>query len=348
MRIRWQGDRIQDVTDPKNRRLAFTFSNKRVAEVTGPNGIKAEYEYKGETLVSVRNMWRNTYKFEYDDSRNLTKILYPDGSFKALTYNTKQDWVTSYTDRFATGRTCTESYEYNVDPKRPKDRFWSTAVKKCGNEIENQARFEFIMDKTADGRRYMQRVKTESMTDKLEITYHPEFGRPTFINRNGQRTSFTYYDSGLIRQKDTDASKMTFQYHASNNKVSRVVTEFLDTQGKTARRRETSFQYDRKNNLVSARNSDGQSVSLTYDEKGRIASIIDQAKKEVLIRYDERTGKPATITRPKIGTITITYKPNGEILKVDSADGPTVAVQIASTFNNLLDIISPATSELEI
>ena len=37
---------------------------------------------------------------------------------------------------------------------------------------------------------------------------------------------------------------------------------------------------------------------------------------------------------------------NGEILKIDSKEGPTVASQIASTFNNLLDVIAPATQEL--
>ena len=49
---------------------------------------------------------------------------------------------------------------------------------------------------------------------------------------------------------------------------------------------------------------------------------------------------------PGLGTIQVSYKTNGEINKVDSKEGPSVAMQVASTFNNLLDIIAPATAEL--
>lgn len=85
---------------------------------------------------------------------------------------------------------------------------------------------------------------------------------------------------------------------------------------------------------------------MTYDQRGRIATITDQAKKIVKIDYEERFGKPAVVTRPGLGTIHVTYKPNGEIDKVNSAEGPSVAMQVASTFNNLLDVIAPATAEV--
>ena len=182
----------------------------------------------------------------------------------------------------------------------------------------------------------------------MDVTYHAELGRPVQIKKNNQVTTFGYYTNGLIQWKSTDQSKMNFEYKNEFNKVSKVVTEFYDVAKKVNKKRETLFRYDNKANLVFASNTDGQTVALTYDVRGRIASITDQAKKEVLIKYEERTGKPATITRPSVGTIQVSYKPNGEILKVDSKEGPTVAVQVASTFNNLLDIIAPATSELSL
>ncbi len=86
--------------------------------------------------------------------------------------------------------------------------------------------------------------------------------------------------------------------------------------------------------------------NMTYDNRGRIATITDQAKKVVKIEYEERYGKPSIVTRPGLGTIVVSYKPNGEINKVDSKEGPSVAMQVASTFNNLLDVIAPATAEL--
>lgn len=65
----------------------------------------------------------------------------------------------------------------------------------------------------------------------------------------------------------------------------------------------------------------------------------------VKIKYEAKFGKPSFVTRPGLGTIQVLYRPDGEIAKVESKEGSTVAVQVASIFNNLLDIIAPATSE---
>ncbi len=97
--------------------------------------------------------------------------------------------------------------------------------------------------------------------------------------------------------------------------------------------------------LRRAKNSEGQRVKLQYDGHGRISEIEDQSKKLVRIKYEEHFGKPWTVTRPGLGTIFVSYKPDGEIAKVESKEGPNVAMQVASIFNNLLDIIAPATSE---
>lgn len=349
LRFTYNGAVIKDVTDNTGKRLTFTFyPNRRVKEIVGPGNIRAQYKYKGENLTEVVNMWKNTYSYEYDDTHNLTKITYPDKTFKALTYNQQKDWVTSFTERANGGVSCTESYKYETSKQTPRDHFWSIASKKCNDEIVNESRFEFWYKSKPNGQRYLSRVLTKSMSDSLDVTYHPENGRPVAIKKNGVTTTFDYMANGLIRERTTPNAKMAFEYKNTFNKVSKVTTDFFDEKGKVIKKRETVFGYDAKSNLITAKNTDGQSVKLTYDDRGRIASIVDQAKKEVLIKYDERTGRPGTITRPKVGTIVVSYKKNGEISKVESSDGPTVAVQIASTFSNLLDIIAPATSELSL
>lgn len=340
---------LKEVVDNSGKKLSFVFyPNKRVKEILATGGIKIEYKFKGEDLAEVKNMWKNKYSYEYDENHNLTKISFPDNTTKLISYNQKNDWVTSFTDRAVDGVACVEKYNYEVDKNLPKDHFWSTATKTCGKEVTNEARFEFWHKTRASGSRFLARVLTKSNSDTLDVTYHPEFGKPMTVKRNGTTTSFEYYTNGLVREKATDTFKMTFEYKNTFNKVSKVSTEFLDQKGKVLKRRDTDFAYDSRANLVAANNTDGQVVKLTYDDRGRIATIIDQAKKEVRIKYEERVGKPATITRPSVGSIKIDYKPNGEIDKVTSADGPTVAVQIASTFNNLLDVIAPATSELSL
>ena len=357
IKITHSAEGIREIIDNAGRKLSFVLTpNKRVKEITGPGGVKAEYKYKGEDLTEVKNQWKNLYAFQYDETHNLTKVTFPDKTFKAITYNAKNDWVTSFAERvIGNAPACLESYNYEFDKEDGKNHFWSTAVKKCGKETVNQARFEFWHKVRQDGRRYLERVFTKTNAESLDVTYHSEFGRPVTIRRNGVTTTYTYYPSGLIKEKATATAKLAFEYKNTFNKVSRVVTEFFEVDGKPLkdtngkqRTRETNFTYDTKANLVAASNTDGQSVKLTYDVRGRIATIIDQAKKEVTIEYEERTGKPKVISRPKVGTISITYKPNGDINKVDSKDGPIVAVQVASTFNNLLDIIAPATSELSL
>ena len=349
LKFTYTGDSIKEAIDSSGKKLSFSFyPTKRVKDITGPGGIKVEYKYKGEDLQTVKNMWKNTYSFDYDENHNLTKVVFPDNTFKALSYNQKNDWVTSFTDRAVAGVACKETYEYNADKANPKDHFWSTAVKKCGNEIKNEARFEFWLKSRADGRKVLARVLNRSMTETLDISYHPEFGRPTSIKKNALTTSFDYFSNGLVKEKSTATTRMMFEYKNTFNKVSKVNTEFFDMKGKVAKKRETTFSYDTRGNLADAKNSDGQSVRLTYDQRGRIASITDQAKKEVQIKYEERTGRPSQITRPKVGSIAVTYKANGEINKVESNDGAAVATQVASTFNNLLDIIAPATSEMNL
>lgn len=350
LKLNYNAGVLREVIDNTGKKLSFThYPNKRVKSIVGPNKARADYKFKVEDLAEVKNMWGNTYRYQYDETHNLTRIEFPDGTFKALTYNQKNDWVMSFTDRAVNGVACTESYKYEMDKENPRDHFWSTAVKKCGKEIKNEARFEFWHKTRSDGRKYLHRVYTKSLTDSMDVTYHPEFGRPTSIKKNGVTTTFEYFQNGLIREKSTAAVRLQFEYKNSYNKVSKVKAEYFDNKGKVVRKRETTFSYDTRANLVAAQNSDGQSVRLTYDTRGRIASIVDQAKKEVQIRYEEKTGKPSSITRPKVGTINVTYKPNGEIQQVKSQDNdPTVAVQIASTFNNLLDIIAPATSELNL
>lgn len=350
LKFAYSGDQLKEIVDNAGKKLTFSFGpNKRVKDITGPGGAKAEYKYKGEDLVDVRNMWKNKYTYDYDDTHNLTKIGFPDNTNKQVTYNQKNDWVMSFTDRAVAGAAvCVETYKYEVNKQDPKNHFWSTALKKCGNEVKNDARFEFWHKTRPDGRKYLARVLTKTLANTLDVSYHPEFGRPTSVKKDGIVTTFDYYPNGLVREKTANNMRLAFEYKNEFNKVSRVATDFLDVKGKVVRKRETSFLYDPKANLVAAQNSDGQAVKLTYDTRGRIATIVDQAKKEVVVKWDEKTGKPAQITRPGVGSIKLTYKASGDINKVDSPDGPTVASQIAVTFNNLLDIIAPATSELNL
>jgi len=344
LKFEYDKDLIQNITDNNSRRLTFKyFPNKKIKAITGPNGLMSEYRFANlDDLALVKNAWLKTYTYEYDDLHNLTKANYPDKTSIALKYDRKNDWVTSFTDR----EKCVESYNYEVNSKDPKNHYWSIVKKMCGKEVVADNRYEFWHKQRADGQYYLQRVLSSTNGNTTDISYHEIFGKPLSIRRNAEKISYEYYPDGQVKVKASPTVRMSFEYDAQIKKVSSVISTFYNEKGQKTVSKTSQFKYDGKGNLVFAQNSDGQKINMTYDNKGRIATITDQAKKVVKIEYEDRFGKPSIVTRPGLGTIKVTYKPSGEINKVESKEGPSVAMQVASTFNNLLDVVAPATSEV--
>lgn len=335
---------IREVADNNGRKLTFKYyNNKKVKSVSGLNNLSVEYKYANlDDLSWVKNGWGNVYTYEYDDLHNLTRANYPDNTSIALVYDKKRDWVTSFTDR----EKCVENYTYEFDEKNPRHHYWSLVKKTCNKEVVNESRHEFWFKERKDGQVYLEKVASTMNGNTTEVMYHESFGKPIAINREGVRYLFDYYPNGQVKTKSAPSTKLSFEYDKASNKVGTVIAAIFNDKGKQIAAKKTQFKYDNKGNLVWAANSDGQQINMTYDTKGRIATIVDHAKKLVKIQYEERFGRPATVTRPGLGTMKVTYKSNGEIDKVNSPEGPTVATQVANTFNNLLEIIQPATAEI--
>jgi YD repeat-containing protein len=361
LKLAWERDVLQSVADNLGRKLTFKYSSasKKVSEIVGPNGLTAKYAVKGEDLVEVTDAKGKKYKYGYDDVHNLLRIDFGDGTYKALTYNKDKDWVTSFRNQ----KGCMETYDYQTSKDDPKNHFWSLVTKKCGEKITNKSKYEFFHRLRPDGTGvYLYRVRTEVNNNVTDIVYHEVFGKPISILRDNVKTDYTYYENGFVKTKKEPGRLLAFEYKNSCNKVSQLTLQLIEDAGvspdkqarKTAATKSekvvktirTRFTYEaQKCNLTLADTSEGQSVKLQYDPQGRISQIEDQAKKLVKIQYEPRFGKPWVVTRPGLGTIQVTYKSDGEIAKVESKQGPNVAVQVASIFNNLLDIIAPATSE---
>lgn len=344
LKMTYENDILASIVDNSQKRMAFKYyPNKKVKEIAGPFGVKADYKFhtNQDDLATVVNQWRNTFTYEYDGLHNLTKATWPDKTFISLKYDQKRDWVIGYQDRDK----CTEAYNYEFDEAAPRMHYWSKVKKVCGKDVVAENRYEFWFGER-DASTYLKRVLSSVSGDTTDITYHDTFGKPISILKNNELTNFDYYNDGLPKSKYTKFMRMNFDYDQKTKKVASVKTDFFDDKGKKTTTRNTAFKYDDRGNLVFAKNTDGQTVTMSYDPQGRIASITDQAKKIVKIEYEERLGKPAVVTRPGLGTIRVSYKSNGEISKVDSKEGASVAMQVASTFNNLLDIIAPATAEL--
>jgi YD repeat-containing protein len=344
LKFEYDKEKLILVSDNNSRKLTFRYySNKKIKEITGPNSLKAEYKFKDlDDLSYAKNAWKNVYTYNYDELHNLTQATWPDKTSIVLKYDTKKDWVTSFVDRSK----CVETYGYELSKENPKGHYWSTVKKVCGKEVVADDKYEFWYKQREDGEWVLSRILSDVKSNLTDISYDDTTGKPTAIRRNQDRVVFEYYANGLVKTKTGATNKQSFKYDGINNKISEVITEYFNQKGVKVSTRTATFKYDAKGNLTYAQNSDGQKVNMTYDNKGRIASIKDQAKKLVRIQYEERYGKPSLVTRPGLGTIKVSYKPSGEIEKVDSKDGPNVALQVASTFNNMLDIIAPATTDI--
>jgi YD repeat-containing protein len=343
LKFDYDGNFLKTITDNNGRKLNFKYANQKLVAINGPNNLSAEYKFINvDDLSWVKNAWGNAYVFEYDDLHNLTKSIWPDKTFIQLTYEKNKDWVTSFRDRTS----CVESYKYEESKEEPKLHYSSSVKKVCGKDVTAEAKFEFYHKVRPDGVTVLSRTVTNQNGHTNDIVYHEIFGRPISIKRDNERIDFEYFQNGQVKTKITNLAKQNFEYDRATTKISKVITVFFNDKGKKLTEKKSDFKYDTKGNLTFAQNSDGQKINLTYDVKGRIATIVDQAKKLVKIQYEERFGKPSIVTRPGMGTIKITYKTNGEIDKANSPDGPQVAVQVASAFNNLLEVIAPASNEI--
>jgi YD repeat-containing protein len=343
LKLEWQDQLLRTITDNNGRKLTFNYNqNRKVRQIIGPNQLKAEYEYaKLVDLAAVKNAWGNTYKYEYDELHNLVKTVYPDKSTVELTYDKERDWVTAFKDR----NNCTERYQYEFSKTEPKFHYWATVQKKCGDRVVNDSKHEFWFKQGEKGP-YMARVLSIVNGNAVEVAYHEKFGKPVLIRRGPELNTFEYNELGQVIKKTAPGLEIHYAYDPKLKKVTKVETRTLNEKGKVKSRTVTQFDYDQRLNLVRAVASDGRQVQMSYDEKGRMIMVKDQTKKLVEIKYEDKFSKPREIIRPGLGRVMITYKPNGEIDKIQSKDGPSVAMQVASTFNSLLEIIAPATAEI--
>lgn len=111
-----------------------TESNTKNPSDDTPRSVQYAYDEQGN-LRSVRNAWGNTYRYSSDDRHRLTRIDFPDGTYKGLTYEENRDLVVAFRNRIG----CTEKYLPQVGHRF--HRVW--VEKRCDGKITNQSLYEF-------------------------------------------------------------------------------------------------------------------------------------------------------------------------------------------------------------
>lgn len=354
IRATYAGGLPSQIVDNNGNKLTFQYTpEKKIKKIIGVNGLAATYKFRGENLVGVTNAWKNSYTYSYDNNHNLTKIAFPDGSYKTISYIEMKDWVREFRDRDG----CVETYDFVLSTDSPRDHYSSNAVKKCAGKVQYKSRYEFWYQARPDQEKYLSRVLSEKNSQILDISYHQDFGKPISVRNNADITTLQYLDNGLVKQKTVSAFNpvdennqrysIDFDYN-SEHLIDLTDTGYFAKAGKLTKRKKTSYKYDSMGRLISAKCTDGQFVEIRYNANGLIAGLNDHQKKEVLIEYDEKTQKPVSLTRPSVGTIKLLYANNGTIKKVQNKGGSTVNTQIYSAFNNFVDIVGPISTELSL
>ncbi len=363
IKITRQNGQILKIADNMARTLTFKYHPgiKKVHRVVGPKGLKMEYLYKGEDLVSAKNALGQTTQYATDSIHNITKVITKDPKTKKslvrkLTYNKDKDWVTSFTDYNG----CVEGYQFGDSKTDPLNDYWSKITKTCDGKVTNKSHYRFVHKFNTKGSRYLHMAYSKVNGFISEIVYHPILGRPTKVKNGNQVVNYDYNENGLIKKKQEPSKTTQFIYKNACNKVSALRVDFFSrlpsskAKGKfvkkLAKTITTNYQYssDKKCNLKTAKSSSGQYVTLGHDLNGRITSITDQTRKKMTIKYDKELGRPNNISRPGLGSLLVRYNPDGSVKEANSPQGATVAAQVAGIFSNLLELIGPATSELSI
>jgi YD repeat-containing protein len=326
----YDGKTLKSVTDNNGRKITFSFfDNGKVKAITGPGGLRTDYKFKGSDLIYVKSAVGNIFSYDYDELHNLVKISFPDKTSKEMTYNKNQDWIVGFKDIDG----CKETYDYKQSSDNPKDHYWANVEKVCQKHKVLSAKYEFWYDfNSAHTSKYLRRNRTEENKQVTDSVFN-ELGKPVTIAKNGKTSKYEYFENGLLKRKVSPDGVVTLlKYDNPFRKVSHL----------SHGNKSSDFVYDTRGNLIKANNSDGQRISIAYDSRGRISVIEDQAHRKVSLRYEERFGKPMTIEREGLGSINVIYNNKGEVAKVTSPAGNTVAIQVASTFSSLLDLIQPS------
>lgn len=339
---------LVSVEDNNTRKLSFNYyPTGKVKFVSGPNGILSEYKYSKEgDLVWNKNAWAkadsDVYTYEYNKYHNLTKITWPNKKTATLKYDDKKDWVLSFTDLDK----CVETYKYEVSKNNPKTEYSSSVTKTCKNKVVTTSTHSFWHALLPTGEPILTRMLNRKNGVETDITYHPVFAKAISIKNATQTNRFEYYADGMIKTKFTSQARFDYTHDSATKKISSVTKTILDKNGKVVSTTTSNYKYNSKGNLIAAENSDGKNVQLVYDYKGRIETVTDVSNKILKIEYEERFGKPSLVSRPGLGSMKVTYKKNGEVSKIESKEGPSVAAQVSIAFDELIQVISPATENI--
>lgn len=326
--------------------IKFKWKRDRIVTALDNRGRLAKYEYDGlGNLSKVTDSNGQQYLFSYNNGsfpHLLTQIQYAsEGQEKAIPsrvfkYDTN-GLVSFHKDKQGNET----SYTYGKNPTQPDNQFW-TKISYKSNSGSWESFDEFTLKQRDNGTKYLYKLDSKRGTTTTTTVYSACCGKPLQITKDGSVTRFKYTEDGLLKEKLSPEEEILIEYDPTWKKVSKVVHNGVTSQ----------YAYDKKGNLIKASNTRKEAVTLSYDKYGRITQLTNIKGKKINFKYGS-LGKPVFIADRSIGSVKISYDPDGKILKTDALlasperkaseeQAKMVIRQILTGFQNLLDIIRPA------
>jgi CHAT domain-containing protein len=238
--ISYEQGRPLRVTDNAGRSLEFLYTSagkislaQRRVEGGGEGWLMSEYRYDAsDNLVWNRNAWAKktdeVYRFEYNESHNLTRITWPDRSFIRVAYDNERDWVTSFRDRGA----CIEDYSYVAFDKL---HYASFVTKQCGGQVVAENHHEFWHRPNSQGGYSLDRLVQRVSGEEREIWYHDRLGVPRRIRVDDRVIDYRWLDDGRIASRTM--GRQRWDYVVGVGGIAGVVEHKLDARGHSTSQR---------------------------------------------------------------------------------------------------------------
>ncbi len=352
VRISYKGERPVKIEDSMGNQLIFTWTGQGfVKSITGRGKQTSSYDYSGRKLVSATNAKSVKFTYEYDSNYNLTKIV--DTSIKdpkknaiIVEYEPKTMFARKVTSRDGSSI----RYIYKSNPKNPDQEYSTIVLEQAlnGEIIANVYEYEHKQRKDGSLWLYRTRFVTGAKWDDKknktiggltkETTYHEDSGRPHKVAQGSLETIYEYKDGLLVSRKSNkgDFVKITHTGSGADRRIAKIEDN----------ERTIQYQWNDKNELITAKASTGESILLVYDSRGRITKMVDQNKKSkesnILTFNYNANSRPDKIELEGVGKIQFEYDNAGQVSNIIPDKNPKVSQRVNQAFESFLNIVQPA------
>ncbi|PIV29754.1 MAG: hypothetical protein COS35_10455 [Zetaproteobacteria bacterium CG02_land_8_20_14_3_00_50_9] len=251
----------------------------------------------GKNIQQITDASGHTVTEEYDDSNNVIKRTYADGTTQHYTWHQDYDLPLSETNENGITTRFTYDAYANLISKTEADR---TPLARS-------------TDYSYDA--YGQLISTTRAGITTSFTYDPYGNRQSTTDALGNITSFTYDMLGNpLTITDALENVWRSEYDAAGNLLKRI-----DPQGHA-----TTYAYDAASRRISETDANGNITTYAYDNQDRLTTITDAAggitrmeydKSGNMIRQTDGEGHATTFAYDAMGRMTTVTDGNGNVIR---------------------------------